>query len=199
MADTDDPDLRERVAELEATVEAQQETIQQLLPSRRRVLQAGGLLAGGGVLGALTADRASADVTGQVGTQQDRVDVFGGAVDANSVNAIALSHNLEDGSDESGSRSLDTEYQNTTGRTLLANVRLRVSATGETFQAYFEVGNSSGLGVNSNLQDGIKTDASRDDEQQVLTAIVPDGGYYQIETFADNQSNIDLWFERAYK
>jgi len=50
------------------------------------VLQAGGLLAGGGVLGALSADRASADVTGQVGTQQDRVDVFGGAVDANSVN-----------------------------------------------------------------------------------------------------------------
>lgn len=81
----DDPDLRERVAELEQTVEQQQETIHQLLPSRRRVLQAGGLVAGGGVLGALSADRASADVVGQVGTSQDRVDVFAGAVDANSV------------------------------------------------------------------------------------------------------------------
>jgi len=90
MADADDPDLRARVEQLEATVEAQQETIQQLLPSRRRVLQAGGLVAGGGVLGALSADRASADVTGQVGTQQDRVDVFAGAVDANSVNTATL-------------------------------------------------------------------------------------------------------------
>jgi len=77
---------------LEATVEAQQEAIQQLLPSRRRVLQAGGLLAGGGVLGALTADRASADVVGQVGTSQDRVDVFGGTVDANSVKTEQLSN-----------------------------------------------------------------------------------------------------------
>jgi hypothetical protein len=39
----------------------------------------------GGVLGALTADRASADVVGQVGTDADRVDVFAGQVDANSV------------------------------------------------------------------------------------------------------------------
>ena len=100
MADPDDPDLRERVAELEATVEAQQATIQQLLPSRRRVLQAGGLLAGGGVLGALTADRASADVVGQVGTQQDRVDVFGGTVDANSVNTKSAAIGSVDGSGE---------------------------------------------------------------------------------------------------
>jgi len=71
----DDPDLRERVAELEQTVEQQQETIHQLLPSRRRVLQAGGLVAGGGVLGALTADRASAQASGQVGTSSDPVDV----------------------------------------------------------------------------------------------------------------------------
>jgi len=90
MATDPDPDLRERVAELEATVETQQATIQQLLPSRRRVLQAGGLLAGGGVLGALTADRASADVTGQVGTQQDRVDVFGGDADFNSLSAKSI-------------------------------------------------------------------------------------------------------------
>jgi len=71
----DDPDLRARVAELEATVEQQQATIEQLLPTRRRVLQAGGLVAGGGVLGALTADRASAQASGQVGTSSDPVDV----------------------------------------------------------------------------------------------------------------------------
>ena len=74
--DSTDPDLRDRVAELEATVEQQQETIQQLLPSRRRVLQAGGLLAGGGVLGAVTADRAAADAAGQVGTLSKPLDVI---------------------------------------------------------------------------------------------------------------------------
>jgi len=73
--DSTDPDLRDRVAELEATVQQQQQTIQQLLPSRRRVLQAGGLVAGGGVLGALTADRASGQASGQVGTSSDPVDV----------------------------------------------------------------------------------------------------------------------------
>jgi len=75
MADADDSDLRARVEQLEATVEAQQATIEQLLPSRRRVLQAGGLVAGGGVLGALSADRASAQASGQVGTSSDPVDV----------------------------------------------------------------------------------------------------------------------------
>jgi hypothetical protein len=84
-------DLRERVAELEATVEDQQDTIKRMLPGRRGVLKAGGLLAGGGVLGALTADRAAADVVGQVGTDADRVDVFAGAVDANSVNTVSTS------------------------------------------------------------------------------------------------------------
>jgi hypothetical protein len=75
MADADDSDLRERVAELEATVEQQQETIRSMLPGRRGVLKAGGLLAGGGVLGALTADRAAADAEGQVGTTSAPIDV----------------------------------------------------------------------------------------------------------------------------
>jgi hypothetical protein len=112
MADDTDSDLRARVAELEATVEAQQETIRKMLPGRRGVLKAGGLLAGGGVLGALSADRASADVVGQVGTSQDRVDVFAGAVDANSVstvdftaeNAIVSQDTIENLTEQTGDR-----------------------------------------------------------------------------------------------
>jgi hypothetical protein len=72
--DTDDT-LRERVADLEATVAAQQQTIAKLLPGRRGVLKAGALVGGGGLLGALTADRASADASGQVGTTSDPIDV----------------------------------------------------------------------------------------------------------------------------
>jgi len=74
--DTDDPDtLRERVADLEATVAAQQQTITRMLPGRRGVLKAGALLGGGALVGAGTADRASAQAAGQVGTSSDPVDV----------------------------------------------------------------------------------------------------------------------------
>jgi len=102
--DTDDRDIRARVAELEATVAQQQETISQLLPSRRRVLQAGGLVAGGGALGALSADRASADVVGQVGTDADRVDVFAGQVDANSVSTDTVAVGTDSTLLQSGTR-----------------------------------------------------------------------------------------------
>jgi hypothetical protein len=75
MAPDDTDDLRDRVADLEATVQTQQDTIKAMLPGRRQVLQAGGLVAGGGVLGALTADRAAADAEGQVGTTSAPIDV----------------------------------------------------------------------------------------------------------------------------
>jgi hypothetical protein len=77
----DDQPLRERVAELEAAVEQQQQTISRLLPGRRGVLKGAALLGGGGVLGALSADRASAQAAGQVGTQANPVDAFAYSLD----------------------------------------------------------------------------------------------------------------------
>ena len=77
MADPDtESDLRERVAELEATVEAQQETITRMLPGRRGVLKAGATLGGGALLGSAVSDRVAADAEGQVGTLSKPVDVF---------------------------------------------------------------------------------------------------------------------------
>jgi hypothetical protein len=89
MADPDD-DLRARVADLEQQVEAQQDTISQLLPGRRGVLKGAALLGGGGVLGALSADRASAAASGQVGTTSDPVDVIAFSVQDRGGSNMAL-------------------------------------------------------------------------------------------------------------
>jgi len=80
-SESDDSDLRERVAELEATVEQQQATIKKMLPGRRGVLKAGGLLAGGGVLGALGSDQAAA----ADGTQDTSAGTIGAAGDSNDI------------------------------------------------------------------------------------------------------------------
>jgi len=83
---TDDDDaatLRERVRALEATVAQQQDTIQQLLPSRRAVLAGGAGLLGGA---ALTGQASAQSAAGQVGTSSEPVDVEAASVTADSVN-----------------------------------------------------------------------------------------------------------------
>jgi len=114
--DTDDRDIRARVAELEATVAQQQETISQLLPSRRRVLQAGGLVAGGGALGALTAERASAQASGQVGTTSDPIDVIAYSVQDRSGSTMAL-ENVASGSVQLSSGSATVTVESASGTT----------------------------------------------------------------------------------
>jgi len=118
MATDPDPDLRARVEQLEATVEQQQQTIQQLLPSRRRVLQAGGLLAGGGLLGAVGSERVAADAEGQVGTLSKPVDVIAWSLQDRSGSNMAL-ENVASGSVQLSSGS--------------ATVSTGVSTTGATF------------------------------------------------------------------
>lgn len=80
-SESDDSDLRARVAELEATVQNQQETIRKMLPGRRGALKAGGLLAGGGLLGALGSDQAAA----ADGTQDTSAGTIGAAGDSNDI------------------------------------------------------------------------------------------------------------------
>jgi hypothetical protein len=107
--DTDDPDLRARVAELEASVAQQQETITKMLPGRRGVLKGAALLGGGALVGAGTADRASAQAAGQIGTASDPVDVE--AYDLAVQNQ--LSSNLDaGGNDITNVGSISTNNQN---------------------------------------------------------------------------------------
>jgi len=81
MAPDPDADLRARVAELEQRVAQQQETIHSMLPGRRSVLKGAALLGGGALVGAGTADRASAQASGQVGTTTDPIDVVAFSID----------------------------------------------------------------------------------------------------------------------
>jgi len=83
---TDDDDaatLRERVRTLEQTVAQQQDTIQQLMPSRRAILAGGAGLVGGA---ALTGQASAQSAAGQVGTSSEPVDVEAATVNADSVN-----------------------------------------------------------------------------------------------------------------
>jgi len=87
---TDDDDaatLRERVRELEATVAQQQDTIEQLMPSRRAILAGGAGLVGGA---ALTGQASAQSAAGQVGTSSEPVDVEAASVTADSVNTTDL-------------------------------------------------------------------------------------------------------------
>jgi len=87
---TDDDDaatLRERVRELEATVAQQQDTIQQLMPSRRAILAGGAGLVGGA---ALTGQASAQSAAGQVGTASEPVDVEAATVSAGDVNTDSV-------------------------------------------------------------------------------------------------------------
>jgi len=94
---TDDDDaatLRERVRDLEATVAQQQDTIEQLMPSRRAILAGGVGLVGGA---ALTGQASAQSAAGQVGTSSEPVDVEAATVTADSVNTEGLTTNTPDG------------------------------------------------------------------------------------------------------
>lgn len=85
-----DADEQQRLAELEAKVEAQQSTLEKMLPGRRAVL-AGLAGAGAGAVGMRSAtDDASAQAVGQIGTDSEPVDVEAETVDASAVNADDL-------------------------------------------------------------------------------------------------------------
>lgn len=185
----DDADLRDRVAQLEATVEKQQATIEQLLPSRRRVLQAGGLVAGGGVLGALTADRASADVVGQVGTSADRVDVFAGAVDANSLNTGITSTSDYEWTDVTSNRSLNTWFQAPSDRDIWVSVIIDVGSSTDRQLVVLDVNTTkSGNAVSRiNWNSGGK---DSNDQRPFGSTRVPANHYYRVRQIVGSASTI---------
>jgi hypothetical protein len=189
MADsTDDDDLRARVAELEQRVENQQATISKLLPGRRGVLKAGGLLAGGGVLGALTADRAAADVVGQVGTDADRVDVFAGAVDANSVSTRDLSNDYYyaggfDGTDPDARLDAALSAADSGGRIYLENDVYTVDRTIDSGRYYI-------TGTNGFPTTTTRIDANWTFDNRASLEYIRLGGSLNLNTFNGYLSNI---------
>jgi hypothetical protein len=104
---TDTSDLaRQVIAELDPGTIVDDKII---ISRRMAILVATGTISAGALLGYGTGT-ASADVVGQVGTQQDRVDVFAGDVDLNTIdgnNVVSSGENTDyriekDGTDGSG-------------------------------------------------------------------------------------------------
>ena len=113
---TDDDDLRARVAELEQRLENQQATISQLLPGRRGVLKGAALVGGGGLVGALSADRVDAQAAGQIGTTSEPIDVVAYSVQDRSGSNMAL-ENVASGSVTLSSGSATVTVESATGTT----------------------------------------------------------------------------------
>jgi len=89
--------LRERVRALEQTVQEQQSTIEQLMPSRRAILAGGAGLVGGA---ALSGQASAQSAAGQVGTSNQPVDVEAATLNAQTVNtdSASVTNQLDAGS-----------------------------------------------------------------------------------------------------
>ena len=85
MAPDDPPSTEERIDRLEQAVREQNETIREMLPSRRGVLAGAGLLGAGALAGAGSQSGSAQAAAGQVGTPSSPEDVFAAAVDAQEV------------------------------------------------------------------------------------------------------------------
>jgi len=194
--DSDEPtkaELHDRVQQLESTVA-------KLMPSRRDALKLGAAgLAGAAGLGAASqsADAATGSA-GTIGSNSDRPDLIADDVDANTLNIGKIQDiNLQRTTDISSSRSLDTEFQNTTGNTFLLRVQVVHSPS------------SGNVDMNLNLYvDAFENPSSRSPSQKerlqgglsggryvtTFTEIIPPGYYYEIGSFASG-GRIRAWFE----
>jgi len=221
MAPDSDADLRARVAELEQRVAAQQETISQLLPGRRGVLKGAALLGGGALVGAGTADRASAQASGQVGTSSDPVDVEAydlavqnqlssnvdaGGNDLTNVGSLKTDNLTTNGQsgvelpqDVTSSRSLGTWETNNTGNAIFVMIQLNVKDQDTDVNDRLRVATdvNSSQTANPVVDTQIQTsDGSRID--LTVTAMVPDGAEYRARIVKDDSNNasLGLWHEQ---
>jgi len=122
-----------------------------------------------------------------------------GTLDALSVNTDKLSHNISSGVEVSSSRSLDTEYQNTYGNTIAVIVELEIATVGtDDYNANLLAGPTSTLSASDDKWDSVGTSGGSNDNRRILQALVEDGGYYKIETFASNDATIANLWEREY-
>jgi len=112
-------------------------------------------VAGGGVLGALTADRASAQASGQVGTSSDPVDVE------------AFDLNVQDGATFNGSDISNVGSLNTTNMSFV-RAYLSTSKTGITAD------------TRTNIIDSVDKD-NLDDINNSYQIVVSESGEYEIE------------------
>lgn len=139
--------------------------------------------------GAVTVYDADTDTVGDGTTSADHA----------SVDTIALSSNIETGTDVSGSRSFDSPEQNTSGR--LRHVMVRADATADNASVGLElqVANTTGA---------LDSDAAVDTVERVLATgervsvegTVPAGAHYTVLSFGDTADfQMNRWNERNWE
>lgn len=117
-----------------------------------------------------------------------------GSITATSAIVNELDSSIETPSSVSGSRSVDTEYQNTNSHNLFVSAIFRSDGTQE-IAVNFDIGNTSGALV---TVDQIQVHAEDLTEPFVGTVgpvEVPVNGYYEIETGANHTGTVVDWVE----
>lgn len=108
---------------------------------------------------------------------------------SNSVNTDNLLY-FKNRNDVTGSRSLGTVYQNTTGRDLVVSVLIEADATDCSARLF--VGNDSSSNPSTAFGSSIDSDSAGRASGLV---IVPDGNYYRAQTFGDPVT-LGTWVEQ---
>jgi hypothetical protein len=116
------------------------------------------------------------------------------AIDASSVTAEQFASNIETPIDVTGSRSLESEYQNTNDYELIITVTF--NSSDGAIAVFPQVGNdSSSL---ETISDIIIDGANISGTTRIpVTLNVPPGGFYRITTGGANTSTIKSWIERG--
>lgn len=162
-------------------------------------LVAGGMALGGAITEVVSAQASTSDSDGNVGLPGDRVDVFADGVDANSVSTGELATAIENASDVSGSRSLDTWEQNTSGHVLIAAVEMNVTPSSGTsvVRVFGDVNNDSQSNQPQNTETVVGTGSTEGFGGPMI--FVPDGANYQFRQFGDTgDSTLSSWYEAGW-
>lgn len=149
-----------------------------------RVLDTDAVTAAKIAAGAVDTEQIAADAVTSTEVKDDEtlpVSISGDAdtVDGSHASDLGGSLSIQSPSDVSGSRSLYTQYSNTTGNPLFVTVWMYAT----TADAY--VGGSRVMA---------QTGDSSNDEQTSVTALVPDGSTYEAR--ASGSESINGWFEQ---
>jgi len=194
MSDKTNDDLEQRVEQLE-------QTVQRMLPDRRQALRLGGTALAGGLLGVGATNSASAgsNQVGTIGSSGSLVDVEAEDISAVSVDTDQLTTKLQNANDVSGSRSFDTEFQNSNNYDIILEVTVEHNPSGGTdtdLNCILRYGSSSGLSSGDRSQYCIDKGVDGGFVRKTFVAIIPKDYYYEVESFGSE--SIQFWHERGF-
>jgi len=177
---SEDQDQTDRIQQLEQRIE-ELENKQQLSKTSRRGLLGG--IVGVAGLGAMSGSGAAA--SGQVGTANNRVNVFADEVDANTVTGLfSGGYN-----DETANRSRDTTFTNS-GSPLFVSVLFEATSSATDINENFK--------VDGRTVDKIAITLENSNDEVAVNAIVPSGADYEVASFSDPDIDLKTWRELSF-